>query len=550
MAKFEYSIRSKDETTQGVKSAQSNLDSLEGSVKRVSKTMQLLMGGAAIGGITAALRAIARAAGESEKAFAAMHPETQKAAGSLTDWNNAMRDMRVAAGGIVASVLTPIRAAILNIIDPAHEAKAALQGVLDQLDAISKKYVSTGTQKAQELRDAAEQYQFAIKEMASLTAEKGETQRMLTSLGARPDIAVLANRYIEKMGMDASSALMKAEMEIAQWDSQVTYLRERLDKLSDGIADAAEKIAEYPKWLAEQNKNNPSPKPPAAPIIIGPLKQLMYQGAGVRGGELRAELHDVIDDVGEVLSETITEFPWHGAPGMAGPGEIMGQQLGTAQSGTGTTMPPWLVPIVEAFDSLVGFLGPLGSQFASLSMILNPLQTIMQAFYQAIAPVVNELLAPLVGILQIIGQTMAAILMPALRILSPVIEFLGKAFVFLYNMAIVPFGNALIAVFNILKALGQTIYYIVTFQWGKLGSVRWDPTAGALERIEYDTLGSAGAAAINEQSSESATYSTGRDITVNVIVNTEVITGENGGLRELALIIQREISNAVALGVA
>ena len=42
MAKFEYSIRSKDETGQGVKSAQTNLGNLEGTLKNINKVANLL----------------------------------------------------------------------------------------------------------------------------------------------------------------------------------------------------------------------------------------------------------------------------------------------------------------------------------------------------------------------------------------------------------------------------------------------------------------------------------------------------------------------------
>ena len=45
-------------------------------------------------------------------------------------------------------------------------------------------------------------------------------------------------------------------------------------------------------------------------------------------------------------------------------------------------------------------------------------------------------------------------------------------------------------------------------------------------------------------------YSQGRDVNVYVNVNSEVITGEHGGFRELALLINTEIQNAMALGVA
>ena len=95
-------------------------------------------------------------------------------------------------------------------------------------------------------------------------------------------------------------------------------------------------------------------------------------------------------------------------------------------------------------------------------------------------PLIDSLLAPLVGILTILGQTLGQVLVPVLQLLAPVIDFIGRAFVWLYNNAIVPIGNAFIQLFTALSALSTLILYIVTFQWGKIDNIRWSASRDSL----------------------------------------------------------------------
>jgi hypothetical protein len=534
MAKFEYSIRSKDETGPGVKSATDNLRNLEGGVRGVSQTMKLLMGGAALGGITMALRRIAQACGEAEKAFAAMHPETQKAAGSLADWNNAMKNMQAATGGIVASILTPIRKALLDIIDPAHEAKLALQGVTGEIDEWSKKYTSSATKAAEDIVNANKVLAEAIATKAGLSGQRAEYQRMLSALGTRPTL-VGKSQYYTGMGYDTGSAIDKAQQDIDAYDQQVKFLKDSIKTLTTDIDNAAKIISEIPKYLSEKNKGKPAGSAAGILDLSGLVKAeqdiatvlkeaggniLPFTG-GVTVGKPRNEEHD------EDLIENAMQRALKAGAGRGGGGG------GTSGS-----------------DKLMGILDTLSTKFASLSMILDPINTIMNAFWAAIKPVVDILLGPIVGALVIIGQTMAAIVAPILQAMAPNLKMLCDIFIFLYNMCLLPLANAFIFLFTALGALTKLLYYIVTFQWGKIKNIKWTPAAGSLlQPITTETLGSAGATATAENYGETSTYSAGRDITVNVVINSEVITGE-GGFRELALMLNREIQNAMALGVA
>lgn len=539
MAKIEYSIRSKDETGPGVKSAEKNLKSLEGGVKSVSNTLKLLMGAGAIAGITMALRKIAQAAGEAEKAFAAMHPETQKSAGSLADWNRTMNEMKVSGGGVVAAVLTPIRQALLDIIDPAHQAKLAISQIGEGMEGWASKYTTSATKLADSIADAQKKLQEAISAKPQISADIGEYQRMLQNLQrqGRPDFAQ-RTFYYQGKGYDASAAQAQAQKDIDDWDRQVKFLTGSIATLQTKFEDAARAVVEIPKWIEEQLKKGAPATGGTKPAVLDTSALLKFE---------------------EDISTALREATGNTASGTAGvkvwsqdqenrDEELIENAVQRALKG-GAEHRSGDISVPSGWEKFMGFMDSLATKFASLAMILDPINTIMNAFWQALQPVVDALLGPLVGALVIIGQTMAAVLAPALRILSPVIEFIGKAFVWLYNNAIQPIANGFIYMLTVLGALGKLIYYIVTFQWGKIGSISWKPDEGTLlDKISYDTLGSAGAEAINEGGTTS-TYSTGRDITVNVVINSEVITGE-GGFRELALMLNREIQNAMALGVA
>lgn len=156
-----------------------------------------------------------------------------------------------------------------------------------------------------------------------------------------------------------------------------------------------------------------------------------------------------------------------------------------------------LANLDDLFGPLIDMFGEIGN----LTALLNPLQTIFEGLMDVLGPVVDDMLAPLVGILKMTGQMIGQILAPALQILTPIIEFIGKLFVGLYNTLIVPVGNAMIRFFNkIYNAIAGIINWVVdiinkTFGWmgisvGKVATK--GENEGTLTAITYGALTVAG----------------------------------------------------------
>lgn len=117
-----------------------------------------------------------------------------------------------------------------------------------------------------------------------------------------------------------------------------------------------------------------------------------------------------------------------------------------------------ILQAVTGFSDLNMAMGPIVNAVLQLVEVapnilalLNPAQTILSAFVSTIGPRLNEILAPLVGILNIAGQTIGVILIPALELLIPFVELIARWYVFFYNKVIQPVGNAIITVFDTIK---------------------------------------------------------------------------------------------------
>ena len=109
-------------------------------------------------------------------------------------------------------------------------------------------------------------------------------------------------------------------------------------------------------------------------------------------------------------------------------------------------------------------------EIESVANILNWAGTIVENTFEVIGPLIDTLFKPLSDVLEQIGQTVGAILAPLINtivvLLSPftpllnmiteVLNIVGKAFVWLNNKVIVPFGNTVINSINaIIKLINQ-----------------------------------------------------------------------------------------------
>jgi len=204
-------------------------------------------------------------------------------------------------------------------------------------------------------------------------------------------------------------------------------------------------------------------------------------------------------------------------------------------------------------EGLTGPLAPLIQGFTSMGsvmQILSPLQTIFQSILETIAPVVDSLLAPLIGILKIVGRVIGALIIPALKFLEPVIELISMGFILLYNFAIKPLANSIIWV---ISALYNTISTVVNSIIGALNhipfvNISWrmskmDAQSMYLKDIDEGSLTEAGSSSDGSSGSNSS-YTGTRDITVNIFYSNSFVSGD---ARQIALAIQEELKLANAL---
>lgn len=208
-----------------------------------------------------------------------------------------------------------------------------------------------------------------------------------------------------------------------------------------------------------------------------------------------------------------TVIPNHmlrGLPGYAGGAGIGGFLDSAAASATASA-------VGQLMSSLSGFASSLGS----IQAILNPISTMLQGMFEVIGPLINEALAPLVGVLKTVGMVMG-------KLLAPVITFLGGIIQKVAEFMI-----------KIINGVIDMINWVLPKKW-EIDRVNLAGVTKAGETSSPYTGGTTGA---------SASYSKQRDVTVYLKVETAALVGE-GGLRDFALIVKQEILSAVVLGIA
>ncbi len=211
-------------------------------------------------------------------------------------------------------------------------------------------------------------------------------------------------------------------------------------------------------------------------------------------------------------------------------------------------------PLGDIFTSLMNAAAPFVSMISSLApviQLLNPLQTIFQAMMEVLGPLITNLLAPLVGILKIVGYTIGKILAPALEFLRPIIEALALLFTWLYNNVIVPVANVIIMAFNWIyngfaDFINGILWLIDQIPFVDVGRVeKKDPLAGTLTPITTDTVGATGSSG---GAGGSASYAAGTSITIEKIeIKADFIAGD-AGLIDVAVMLRDKLLEAERAG--
>jgi hypothetical protein len=180
---------------------------------------------------------------------------------------------------------------------------------------------------------------------------------------------------------------------------------------------------------------------------------------------------------------------------------------------------------------------------------------------KVLGPIIDNLLTPMVGILNILGQTLGAVLVPVLQMLMPVIKILGDVFVWFFNKVIRPFANAMITVGNIVSNI---IAGVINFIAGIVNALTWltgvrmatvsyrDLSAGQIAEITPTDLTTAGAETTTSGGggSTAAQYTEAPDIyiTVNVNNGVGVMTDRTMTIEDLSILIADTTESLVAKG--
>ena len=274
MARVNVTIHGEEDVSTASQKVRSSLHDLKEKAKEsisplkdLSDTVKMVAG---LGGAALVLKQIWGEMREMEQAYLKLNPAAANATGSLTQWTDAMTRLKADAGGVVAGVLNPIRAALLDIIDPAWQVKLALEGINNNLADLTGKYISAETKKIQDLAQAQKDLADAMKQASKAAAERGEYSRMLQGLqsAGRPDTggeAVAA--YMQQYGVTADYAMTKLNLAAEDWDRQVSNIQGFITSLDATIEQTAFLIQEIPKRIEQLTKpaGKPASTTPTAP---------------------------------------------------------------------------------------------------------------------------------------------------------------------------------------------------------------------------------------------------------------------------------------------
>ena len=281
------------------------------------------------------------------------------------------------------------------------------------------------------------------------------------------------------------------------------------------------------------------------------------------GSEFSGELADFTKEFGNIISRANPkEENVQSAEGEAeGVATTRGKKEASPFSG--------LLDNVKQAGGAIGWLANVaekavatGNPMAALFVVISEaLSIILDGVIAILAPVADSILSPLFGILRVLGKFLGTLLIPVLSMLEPIIRLVSKAFLFLYNNVVVPIGNGLMVVFNLLhnviagfiNGLSWLVKKI-TFGRVDLGHTNYRSLdQGKLQKIQETGLAFEGRQALKSGSASSSGNAAGgsasavaaKPTVINIMFNHSFV---NGDAREIALVLRKEIREAEAMG--
>ena len=141
----------------------------------------------------------------------------------------------------------------------------------------------------------------------------------------------------------------------------------------------------------------------------------------------------------------------------------------------GTDLGNLLTAVSTAASAIMSLVAAVIScllEIENVKKILNWAGTIVEKIFSFIGPIIDDTLAPLVELLETVGETIGQILTPLfaviqilatltgfttiLKVLAAILKVVGGAFEWIYNKVIVPVGNKIVTIFNkVIDALNK-----------------------------------------------------------------------------------------------
>lgn len=286
--------------------------------------------------------------------------------------------------------------------------------------------------------------------------------------------------------------------------------------------------------------------------------------AGLKDPTYREEIMAAYDSMIEKMRNNIKIDPKAEISGIMGSGsedkEQQSKETADISGNNNMGIPQFgaigkvLKTVVDGVSSFTGGLLDSIESLSSFKAILSPMTEILGGVMDVLQPAIDAILKPIIGILRILGQTIGKMLMPLMDVLGKVVELLAKGFIWLYNKAMVPFGNFMIKMYTavgnffikIINGIINLINKIPGVNIGKVG--RLDADKYKLEKINMADAMAAGGSSSSYSGNNTGSNTSVQQMTINIFqyYNGPVI-GE-GGMAQVGEYVTRAIKAYTGYG--
>lgn len=194
------------------------------------------------------------------------------------------------------------------------------------------------------------------------------------------------------------------------------------------------------------------------------------------------------------------------------------------------------------------------SKIESVVAIMDPLRVVFEGIFKIVTPMINSILRPVLGFLDIIGQTIGKMLLPILEALMPVVEKIMEGFIFLYNNVILPIANGLITVFNfvangIIGIVNSVIWALNLLPFVDIDYIRYRSLdQGHLSKIDMGDLNQAGEDYAPGGSSNVGSSTSSQSYNIRIYQTIEGNVIGDGGMAQLGKYLVEAISAYAGAG--